>query len=193
MKRKLRNTTLLITILLIMFVSFMPINWMLLLYFIFPVLIFIYLFNNLSLLKVIKRLYFLLPLLFLLIFSNSINKSIFILIKSIICLMILFLYNEKNPVLKTLSDLKYLRVPKIIISIIFFMHRYSSSIIRDLEKYRISFKLRSFNQKIPWVNKVKNIGNIIGTLFIKSIDNSEKLYNGMILRGFEGEIKVLDE
>jgi cobalt/nickel transport system permease protein len=48
---------------------------------------------------------------------------------------------------------------------------------------------RNFGGKRTW--QLKTIGNMIGTLFIRSYERGERVYGAMVARGFEGQIRTL--
>jgi cobalt/nickel transport system permease protein len=69
------------------------------------------------------------------------------------------------------------------------MYRYFFVLVDELEKMLRAVKLRSFKN-----NRFKTfsiLANIVGVLFIRSYERSERVYNAMSMRGFDGEIKKL--
>ncbi|GAI20757.1 unnamed protein product, partial [marine sediment metagenome] len=49
---------------------------------------------------------------------------------------------------------------------------------------------RNFGGKRLW--QIRTIGNMIGTLFIRSYERGERVYAAMVARGFDGHSRTLD-
>ena len=49
---------------------------------------------------------------------------------------------------------------------------------------------RNFGGKRLW--QMRTIGNMIGTLFIRSYERGERVYAAMLARGFNGQSRTLD-
>jgi energy-coupling factor transporter transmembrane protein EcfT len=62
-------------------------------------------------------------------------------------------------------------------------------LLDTLEEARHALYLRGgFQWRHPW-RSVVNIANAFGHLILKGIDASERMYESMVLRGFEGKIR----
>jgi cobalt/nickel transport system permease protein len=48
---------------------------------------------------------------------------------------------------------------------------------------------RNFGGKRMW--QLKTIGNMVGTLFLRSYERGERIYGTMVARGFDGETRTL--
>jgi len=42
------------------------------------------------------------------------------------------------------------------------------------------------------LRQLRTMGNMIGTLFIRSYERSERVYSAMVARGFDGQVRILD-
>ncbi len=80
--------------------------------------------------------------------------------------------------------LRKLHVPKLITSQLVFMYRYIFILIESVEQVNNAYMLRAPNQK--GIN-FKVWGSLLGQLLLRSFDKAERIYNAMILRGFNGE------
>ena len=49
---------------------------------------------------------------------------------------------------------------------------------------------RNFGGKRLW--QIRTIGNMIGTLFIRSYERGERIYAAMMARGFDGQTRTLN-
>lgn len=144
---------------------------------------------------VFKRALVILPFLILVIIfipffnENGIKIAGLTFIKSFLSIITLILLTSTTKFSALLRGLSSLGVPRIIILILSFMYRYFFVLVDELEKMLRAVKLRSFKN-----NRIKTfsiLANIVGVLFIRSYERSERVYNAMSMRGFDGEIKKL--
>jgi cobalt/nickel transport system permease protein len=93
--------------------------------------------------------------------------------------------------------LRHLRVPPLLVAIISFMYRYlfvlSDEVLRLL-RARESRSARVAGYKsggsIPWRARVA--GNMAGQLFVRSYERSDRVYNAMLARGYDGQFFTLN-
>jgi len=87
--------------------------------------------------------------------------------------------------------LRHLRVPLIIITILSFMYRYIfvlTSEARRLLQARAARSASVPGSKKPSIGwNAKIAGNMVGQLFLRSYERSDRVYNAMVARGFKGE------
>jgi cobalt/nickel transport system permease protein len=90
---------------------------------------------------------------------------------------------------------RWLRVPKVIVSVVSFMYRYIFVIADEALRLHRAREARSVNPRgktagsIRWQAKV--LGGMIGSLFLRSYERSERIYAAMLSRGFDGDIRTL--
>ncbi len=89
-----------------------------------------------------------------------------------------------------LKGLEKLRIPKILIMFLSFMYRYIFVLIDEAQRLERARNSRYFGGKFK--RQFKVITNIIGLLFIKTYDRAERVYQSMLSRGFDGNIKTLN-
>ncbi len=93
--------------------------------------------------------------------------------------------------------LRHLRVPALLVAIISFMYRYlfvlADEVLRLL-RARESRSARMPGYKsggsIPWRARVA--GNMAGQLFVRSYERSDRVYNAMLARGYDGQFLTLN-
>lgn len=76
------------------------------------------------------------------------------------------------------------RVPKIITDIASFTYRYIFVIPDEAMRMKRAGDARAYRPR--WLWHSKTIGNIIGVLFLRSYERSERIYASMCARGFDG-------
>ena len=94
-----------------------------------------------------------------------------------------------------LSAMRALRLPKVIVSIISFMYRYIFVIADEALRLQRAREARSADPQdrgggsLQWRAKV--LGGMIGSLFLRSYERSERIYAAMLSRGFDGTIRTM--
>ena len=94
--------------------------------------------------------------------------------------------------------LRHLKVPAILIAIISFMYRYLFVLVDEalrLLRAREARSARLVNDgkhggTVFWRAKVT--GNMVGQLFVRSFDRSDKVYNAMLARGYHGQLLTMN-
>jgi cobalt/nickel transport system permease protein len=94
--------------------------------------------------------------------------------------------------------LRHLKVPAILISIISFMYRYLFVLVDEalrLLRAREARSARLVNDgkhggTVLWRAKVA--GSMVGQLFVRSFERSDKVYNAMLARGYRGQLLTMN-
>jgi cobalt/nickel transport system permease protein len=149
--------------------------------------------SKIPILSFAKKILCVLPFLFFIIILNyffgnfSVYEASFLLIRASLSISFLFLCVSIIPFTKILSVFARWRFPKIILFMLSFMYRYIFILQDEIEILFRVIKLRSY--KLSWFERLKVFGTIIGVMFIKSYERAERVYNSMILLGFEEEYR----
>lgn len=125
-----------------------------------------------------------------LIYVEGVEKCKDILMKaflSVFCASILVEATEFPDLLKGFEKLK---MPTIMVILISFIYRYFFVIIEETRRMKRARDIRSRGGSLLW--QAKTLGNILGQLFIRSYERSERIYQAMVLRGFTGDIKTVN-
>jgi cobalt/nickel transport system permease protein len=90
-----------------------------------------------------------------------------------------------------LAALRALRVPAILTTTISFMLRYLYVLVDEAMRMQTARQARSAGpgRTIAWRARV--LGGMIGSLFVRSYERSERIYAAMLARGFDGEVRSL--
>lgn len=100
-----------------------------------------------------------------------------------------------TPFHELVDALRQLRLSRIMIAIIGFMYRYLGVLAGEASRMTRARAARSANPagrrgpSIAWRARVT--GAMVGTLFLRSYERSERIYAAMQARGFEGEFRHL--
>ena len=74
--------------------------------------------------------------------------------------------------------------------ILSFMYRYLFVLVDETMRMKQARDSRNFGGGRLW--QIRTIGNMIGTLFIRSYERGERIYAAMVARGFDGQTQTLD-
>jgi len=120
-----------------------------------------------------------------------------IMLKSWLSVQAALLLAYTTPFADLVDALRALRVPAIIVSIISFMYRYLAVLIDEAGRMSRARQARSAaapqgrsGGSITWRAKVT--GAMVGSLFIRSYERSERIYAAMLARGFSGTFQATD-
>ena len=82
-------------------------------------------------------------------------------------------------------------MPRVMVMILSFMYRYIFVLVDEVMHIKQARDSRNFGGKRLW--QLRTIGNMIGTLFIRSYERGERVYAAMVARGFDGHSRTLDQ
>jgi cobalt/nickel transport system permease protein len=112
---------------------------------------------------------------------------------SVIAATILTATTEPDHILRSL---RFLGVPRILVSTISFMWRYVFVIADEAQRMMRARESRSARApgttggSLAWRARVA--GNMVGSLFLRSLGRSERVYVSMLARGYNGELRSLE-
>jgi len=89
-----------------------------------------------------------------------------------------------------LKGMERLHVPRVMVMILSFMYRYIFVLTDEVMRMKQARDSRNIGGSRFW--QLKTVGNMIGTLFIRSYERAERVYAAMMSRGFDGESRTLD-
>ena len=113
-----------------------------------------------------------------------------VLIKSWLAVLAMIVLSSTTKFPVFLKGLQKLYIPKILIMLLSFMYRYIFILIDESIRMERARNSRYFGGK--YLRQIKTIANLIGVLFIRTYERGERIYQNMVARGFDGEIKVLN-
>ena len=94
------------------------------------------------------------------------------------------------------EGLRRLRLPRIMVGIMSFMYRYLGVLTDEASRMLRARAARS--AALPGVRaggstrwRASVAGNLVGSLFLRSYERSERIYAAMLARGFEGDVRHL--
>ena len=94
-----------------------------------------------------------------------------------------------TPFAKVLEGLRRLGLPRMFVTVLAFVHRYLFELVDVGLRMRRARDLRS--GAAPLAMRFRSSAGILGNLFVRSLDRSDRIYKAMLARGFDGEIRSI--
>lgn len=105
-------------------------------------------------------------------------------LKALLSLVILNLLTLTTSIPALLNALVELRVPPLLVAIMASMYRYIAVLVAELHAMRRAAAARNFSGNHYWQRQV--IGNMMGSLFIRTYARGDRVYQAMLSRGYQG-------
>lgn len=112
-----------------------------------------------------------------------------VLIKAWLSVLSLILLSSTTKFPDLLKGLERLGMPGLMVMILSFMYRYIFVLVDEVIRMKQARDSRNFGGKRMW--QIKTIGNMVGTLFLRSYERGERVYVAMLARGFDGKTLTL--
>jgi cobalt/nickel transport system permease protein len=112
-----------------------------------------------------------------------------ILVKAWLSILSLILLASTTKITDLLRGLEQLRLPRVMVMILSFMYRYIFILVDEVMRMKQARDSRNFGGSR--LRQLKTIGNMAGTLFIRSYERGERVYDAMLSRGFDGQSRTL--
>jgi len=96
-----------------------------------------------------------------------------------------------TPMTSILLILRKARVPKVLTETSLLIYRYIFVFIEVMETMHIAQELRLGYS--GWLKKIKSTSLLIGNLFIRTLEQGERTFTAMSARGYDGNIRVLED
>ncbi|MBM3132536.1 MAG: cobalt ECF transporter T component CbiQ [Chloroflexi bacterium] len=106
--------------------------------------------------------------------------------KACLSILGLILLSSTTALPRLLKGLEQLGLPRVLVMILSFMYRYLFVLADEVLRMKQARDSRSFGARR--MGQIKTVGNMIGTLFIRSYERAERVYAAMLARGFEGRM-----
>jgi cobalt/nickel transport system permease protein len=124
-----------------------------------------------------------------------------ILLKSWLAVLVAVVLTGCTPPLELVRALERLRVPRVLAATVFFMYRYLFVIGEEGQRLMRAREARSAHPAVPGAAKPGGsvtwragvLGNMVGALFIRSFERSERIYAAMQARGYDGTLRFGQE
>ena len=106
--------------------------------------------------------------------------------KSGVAIFSAILLSSTTPFPSLMRGFERLKAPRLLVMLAGFAYRYIFVLVDEAERMERARDSRCYGGRWLWHAKV--IGQMIGTLFLRSYERSERVYVAMVSRGFDGRI-----
>ena len=120
-----------------------------------------------------------------------------ILLRSWVAVGVAALLVSTTSVVEVLRALRWFRIPALLVATVFFAYRYFYVIGEEAQRMLRARDARS--AEIPGFRPGRTIrwrasvaGHMVGSLFVRSLERSERVFAAMQARGYQGEHRFLD-
>ncbi|MCW4023285.1 MAG: cobalt ECF transporter T component CbiQ [archaeon] len=96
-----------------------------------------------------------------------------------------------TPVTDMLITLRRLHVPLILVEMSLLIYRYIFVLLEIASQMNTAQDMRLGNTN--WIIKIKSTALLAGNLFIRTLEQGERTFTAMSARGYDGEIRTLDD
>ncbi|MBI4665093.1 MAG: cobalt ECF transporter T component CbiQ [Nitrospinae bacterium] len=110
-------------------------------------------------------------------FFNAVSKSY-------VGVLMVIALTAVTPFPKLLEGLERLRVPGMFVTLTGFTYRYLFVLIEEVKRMKRARDLRFYGGR--WLWQAGTAGQMAGSLFLRSFERGERVYNAMLSRGFDG-------
>ena len=114
-----------------------------------------------------------------------------VLLKAWLSVLVSWLMVATTPFDRLLQAMRKLRLPAVLVNTIGFMYRYLFVLVDEAMRLMTARQARSVGEGRTLAWRAHVLGDMIGSLFIRSYERSERIYAAMLARGFAGEMRVL--
>ncbi len=117
--------------------------------------------------------------------QEGIDLSLAITLKTNAIVLALTALLGTTTVINLAHALDHMWMPKKLVQLIFFTWRYVHVVAAELTRLTTAMKVRCFRPRSN-VHTYRSYAYLLGMLFVRSFDRSERIYQAMICRGFHG-------
>ena len=125
----------------------------------------------------------------------GLERFLSVLAKSYLSVQFAILLTATTRFTELLAAMRALRVPRLLVAVFGLMWRYMFLFVHEVNRLRIARDARSADigpksgGTLAWRARVT--GGMVGNLFVRGYERSERVYQAMLARGYDGEVRTL--
>ena len=113
-----------------------------------------------------------------------------IMIKAWLSIVALILLSATTRLTELLRGLERLRLPRVMVMILSFMYRYIFVLVEEVGRLRTARDSRGYGGG-SHRHRIRTVGMMTGTLFVRSYERGERIYGAMLSRGYDGRLRSI--
>jgi cobalt/nickel transport system permease protein len=124
--------------------------------------------------------------------SQGLQLALLFILKALAIFTLALVLTATSPLNATLQTAASLRVPGRLVHITMLTYRYLFLFADELGRLRLALRVRGYRNR-PNLHCYRTIGNVTGTLLVRSSERAERVAQAMRCRGFDGRFRSLTE
>ncbi len=126
------------------------------------------------------------------IYFDGIYISSLILVKAITIMTFFIIMLGTSSFNQSTKALLVLKIPRKLVNLLLFTYRYIFVYMETLRKMRLALTLRGYKSANS-IKSIRNTANLVGSILVRSFEHTDRVYNAMILRGFEEDVIPIND
>lgn len=122
---------------------------------------------------------------------EGIFYALTITVKSNTIILTIIALLSTSTIFSLVHALRHLYVPEKLVNLFFFTFRYFQVIHQEYLRLRAAMKVRCFKPRTS-MHTYRSVAYLIGMLLVRGFDRSERVYQAMVCRGYQGRLWILD-
>lgn len=123
--------------------------------------------------------------------TNRWQESMTLVLRALAVGMIGHVAVATAPPHRTFAALAAMKVPRLFVHFLQFSYRYAILLAGETKRVRVAMAVRGFRIR-PTFRTYSTMGNLIGTVLVRSGERAETVNQAMLTRGFNGRFRTLD-
>lgn len=123
---------------------------------------------------------------------EGIRQSLLITVKSNLIVLTVIGLLSTSVVFDLVYALQSLRLPNKLVQLFFFSYRYIPVLYSEYERLHNAMKLRGFKAGTN-LHTYRSYAYLVGMLLLRSYERSQRVYQAMLMRGFDGRFRTIKE
>jgi cobalt/nickel transport system permease protein len=108
--------------------------------------------------------------------------------KAVLGVLTVIVLGMTTPFPQMVAALESLHVPRLFVLVLAFMHRYLYLFAEEFRRMRRAAASRNYQAR--WIGNTPILGQMLGSLFLRSYSRGERVYVAMLSRGYDGSVRL---
>lgn len=148
----------------------------------------------------VRRLLLLLPMVAMMALTIPLSRGLTagwdvaatIVVRSLVAFLAALWLVSTTPFEQLLAGLRRLWMPRVVVVLLAFTYRYVFVVFDELARMRTAQRARTFRRRGPWAVWKAAVGTV-AVLLIRSIDRADRVHHAMLARGWQGDVRTLED
>ncbi len=123
--------------------------------------------------------------------SSGMKQGGILFLNALACVSCMYFLILNTPMVDLLSAMRRAGLPKLIISIMELMYRFITILIMTADMLFVAQTARLGYSNLR--RAYRSLGELVAALFIKAMRQTDQLHVALMARGYDGDIRILDE